>query len=492
MFRNMIRSRFTREMKEEVANFTNSLSFDKNIFKYEILSSIAHVLMLYKRKIIDKNSAKKIIEGLKEIYREGFILKEGYEKLEDIHIVIEKRLEEKIGKTFGKMHIGRSRNDLIANDLRMLAREKILELKLAILKVIRTLLKIAQNNLDTVMPGYTHMQHAQPVTLAHHMLAHADALLRDVERLEDAFSRVNRSVLGACALAGTSFEIDREEVAKLLVFEGLIENTIDAVASRDFILETVSCTSIALNNASRLVEELILWSTYEFSFIELSDEVSSTSSIMPQKKNPDVLEIARARICTCIGDLATLMAIINAKPLAYNRDFQEANPIMLRCLNTAIDIFKILNIVLNNIKINKDRLESLCKENYINATDLAEHLVKKFNLTFREAHNVVGRIVLKAIERNIRQEEITSELVREVSREVLGKEITINDKELKEILSPKKSIESKNVIGSPKPSIVEEIIKRRKKIIEDKTRKYNEIINKLRRIEEKLINIEIK
>ncbi len=491
MFRNMIRSRFTKEMNERVAKFTNSLSFDKNIFKYEILASIAHVLMLYKRNIVDKDSAKKIIEGLKEIYREGFILKEGYEKLEDIHIVIEKRLEEKIGKTFGKMHIGRSRNDLIANDLRMLAREKILELKLVILKVIKTLLKIAQKNLDTVMPGYTHMQHAQPVTLAHHMLAHADALLRDVERLEEAFKRVNKSVLGACALATTSFDIDREEVAKLLAFDGLVENSIDAVASRDFILEIVSCTCIALNNLSRLIEELILWSTYEFSFIELSDEVSSTSSIMPQKKNPDVLEIARARIAVCMGYLTALMGIINAKPLAYNRDFQEANPIMLKCLNTAIDIFEILNIVLNNIKINKDRLESLCKENYINATDLAEHLVKKFNLTFREAHALVGRLVLKAIERNIKQEEISSELLRETSKEVIGREIILGDKELKEILSPRKSIEAKNVVGSPNPRIVKEAVEKRWKIIEGKEKKYEEISEKLKKIEEKLLNTEI-
>ncbi len=487
----MIRSRFTKELNEKIAEFTNSLSFDKNIFKYEILTDIAHVVMLYKKNIIDKESAEKIINGLREIYNEGFVLKKEYEKLEDIHIVIEKRLEEKIGKIFGKMHIARSRNDLIANDLRMLAREKIIELKFAVLNLVLTLLKIAEENIGTIMPGYTHLQHAQPTTLAHHMLAHVDALLRDLERLEDAFKRVNRSVLGACALATTNFNIDREAVAELLGFEGLIENSMDAVSSRDFILETASCVTITLNNISRLVEELILWSTFEFQFIELSDEVSSTSSIMPQKKNPDVLEIMRARIYTCIGDLTSLLGILCAKPLAYNRDFQVANPIMLRCLENAIKIFEVLNIVLNNIKIKKDRLESICKENYINATDLAEYLVKEHKLTFREAHSLVGKLVLEALKNNIKQEEINSDFIKKVSKDVLGKEINISNEKLKEILSPRRSVESKKIIGSPNPDIVGDAIAKRKILIKDKMEKYKKIEEKLKNVEKYLLNIKL-
>jgi argininosuccinate lyase len=462
-------SRLGRKFDKETASYASSVEFDKNIIEYDLLGSAAHAVMLCEQGIITRQEASKILKHLEKLL-EGNKLKFD-PKSEDVHMLVEEYLIKKLGEVGGKLHTARSRNDQIACDLRMWVREKINATALQICSLCNILLEISSRHTATILPGYTHLQHAQPTTLAHHLLAHCDALIRDLERLEDAYKRVNLNPLGSCALATTSFPIDRDRTSQLLGFEGLIENSIDAVAARDFMLETLSCVSILMLSLSRMIEELILWSTSEFGFVELSNEFSSTSSIMPQKKNPDVLEIMRARVSRATGNLNSSMSMVKSLPYAYNRDLQEISPLLLNSFEIAQSSLSILNKILKTLKINEQRMLS-CTENFITATELADLLVREEKIPFRTAHQIVGRMVA--------ENKIDSTMLERISKKVIGRSIELSDEKIKKTLSPLAAIESKKVTGGPSKGEARRMIASREKLVSQKVKNLKERMKKIR------------
>jgi argininosuccinate lyase len=478
----MIREgRFGKKMDEEVANYTSSLEFDKNIAMYDLLGSAAHALMLYENKIISKDDASKILKILKQMLNKGVQKLQFDPRDEDIHMVIEKYIIKEIGEVGGKLHTARSRNDQVACDLRMWVRDAVNDTISSIIELANTLLDISAKNVETVLPGYTHLQHAQPTTLAHHFLAHCDALTRDLERLEDAYKRINLNPLGSGALATTSFAIDRKRTAQLLGFDGIIENSIDAVSARDFMLEVLSSLAILMGDIGRMLEELILWSTYEFGFVELSNKFASTSSIMPQKKNPDVLEIVRARASKVLGNLVSSLTLVKSLPYAYNRDLQELSPLLFDSFNVTKSSLIILNKVIKTLKINKKRMLEICNENFITATELADLIVKEKGIPFRTAHRIVGALVSEAIKAGKRPAEINAEFVDEISKKVIGKPLNIKGEKIKRALLPFEAVAAKNVTGGPSPTEVKRMIKIREKII---SKKQENLKNRAKRIED--------
>ncbi|MFQ6051483.1 MAG: argininosuccinate lyase [Candidatus Hydrothermarchaeota archaeon] len=478
--------RLGEDMNQRVARFTSSLDIDEEIFKYDLFQSIAHVLMLNKTKIIDKETAKKIIKGLLELKEKKYEDFDLDVKKEDIHIVIEQELIGIIGKEGEKMHTARSRNDQVATDLRMAARDKIVQTSLSLMNLISTLNDKARNHLDTVIPGYTHLQHAQPTTLGHHLHAYSSMLERDLERLLECYKRVNLSPLGSCALATTGFPIDREYTSKLLGFNGLLENSMDAVASRDFISEILSILASISINLSRIFEELILWSAYEFGLIELSDRYSSTSSIMPQKKNPDVAEICRARVGRVLGNLYASLTIIKSLPMSYNRDLQEVSRFLWDSFYVTQDLIDLTKEMIETMKVNEERALELAKSNFSTATDLADYLVDKYGLPFRTSHRLVGEIVTKSLEKGF-----SSEMSIEIVNDILKKEnISLSREELDDIMDPKKSVSRKKIIGGPSKEVMQDSLKKMEKRIFGYTRIIEDMINSLKE-SEKLLEEEV-
>lgn len=466
----MIReSRLGRKFDRETARYASSIEFDKNIIEYDLLGSAAHAVMLCEQEIITRGEASKILKHVEKLL-EGNKLKFD-PRSEDIHMLLEEYLIKKLGDVGGKLHTARSRNDQIACDLRMLVREKINAMALQICSMCAILLEISSKHVTTILPGYTHLQRAQPTTLAHHLLAYCDALIRDLERLEDAYKRVNMNPLGSCALAATSFPINRERTSQLLGFEGLVENSMDAVAARDFMLETLSCIVIFLLNLSRMIEELILWSTSEFGFVELSNEFSSTSSIMPQKKNPDVLEIMRAKVSRVLGNLNSAMSIVKSLPYAYNRDLQEISPLLLDSFEIAQSSVSILNKILKTMKINEQRMLG-CVNDFTTATELADLLVKEEKISFRTAHQIVGRMVA--------ENKMDSAALERISKGIAGKSIKLSDAKIRKTLSPIAVIESKKVAGGPSRSEVERMIASREKLVSQKVKNAKGRMKKIR------------
>jgi argininosuccinate lyase len=396
--------RFDSETALSVEAFTESISFDYRLWRYDIVGSIAHAKMLTHQKIISKDDAQKIIAGLegiaKDIETGSFDFKQ---ELEDIHMNIESALIERIGDVGGKVHTARSRNDQVALDLRLYLRD---ETKITI-KLLTTLqfalIKIAETHTRTIMPGYTHMQRAQPVTLAHYMLAYVEMFKRDIERCEDEYKRINTLPLGACALAGTTLNTDRHFVAKELGFDRICENSIDAVSDRDFVIEYISSSSILMMHLSRMAEELILWATQEFSFIKLPDAFTTGSSIMPQKKNPDVLELIRGKTGKVYGALMNILTTMKGLPLAYNRDMQEDKVPLFEVVDTIKASLSILAEMMGGVEFNVERLINTAGSGYCLATDLAEYLVVK-GVPFRNAHEITGKIVKYCIGKNIELE----------------------------------------------------------------------------------------
>jgi argininosuccinate lyase len=472
----MIRKRLGKDMEEEAALYTSSLEFDRNIVSYDILGSLAHTVMLAENKIVSRDDASKILKALKEML-EGVEELEFDPEVEDIHMAIEGLLVEKIGEVGGKLHTARSRNDQIACDLRMWVRGEVNDASRLIISLLGTLLELANRHVETMMPGYTHLQHAQPTTLAHHLMAHCDAFMRDLKRLENAYERINLNPLGSCALATTSFPIDRARTAELLGFDGLLENSMDAVSSRDYILETLSCLAILMADVSRLAEELILWSTHEFGFIELSDEYASTSSIMPQKKNPDVLEVMRARASRAFGDMISGFVMLKSLPYSYNRDLQELSPILLDSFNISKDSLRLLNKVLKTSKINKERMSKACEETFITATELADLLVREKGMPFRTAHGIVARVVAEALRQGRGPGEIDSKFIERAH----GKPLALSDKKIKKALSVKEAVKIKTAAGGPSPGEVERMARSREKLLSKRERLLKD---RERRIEE--------
>ncbi|MCH5583748.1 argininosuccinate lyase [Shimazuella sp. AN120528] len=392
--------RFTKQTNELVEEFTASIPFDYQLWEEDIVGSLAHIQMLGKCGIIDNNEVKQIIDGLHQVY-EG-IQEEKYTftiENEDIHMNIEKMLREEIGPLAGKLHTGRSRNDQVALDLHLYLRRKTLEVAEQTLLLQTALLNQAKNHLDTVMPGYTHMQRAQPVLLSHHLLAYVNMLQRDFERIQDNWKRINILPLGAGALAGTTFPIDREYVAGILHFDDVYRNSMDAVSDRDFLAEFLFQASLQAMHLSRLCEELVIWSSQEFSFIELDDAYCTGSSIMPQKKNPDVAELIRGKTGRVYGHLMGMLTILKGLPLTYNKDMQDDKEGMFDTLTTLKGALTILAPMIESMHVNQAEMKKAVTHDFANATDLADYLVR-INIPFREAHEIVGKAVLYCITKN--------------------------------------------------------------------------------------------
>ena len=384
---------------KKVEEFLESISFDKRLYKYDIQGSITHAKMLAKCKIIADSEGKKIVKALKEIEKEIKTGKfEFYPSLEDIHTHIEKKLIEKIGAIGAKLHTARSRNDQVSLDMRLFLRDEIKEIAKLIRSLQKSILKVAEKNIDAIMPGYTHLQHAQPILFSHWIMAYFSMFNRDWERLLNTFGRVNISPLGAAALAGTSHPIDREYTARLLGFSKVAPSSMDAVSDRDFIIEFLADASLIMMHLSRLSEELILFSSKEFGFIELSDDFTTGSSIMPQKKNPDVCELIRGKTGRVYGNLMSLLTTMKSLPLAYNRDMQEDKVPLFDTVDTLKGSLSLSAQMLDTMKVNKKRMLASLEGDFSMATDLADYLVKK-GMPFRKAHQIVSELVKETIKK---------------------------------------------------------------------------------------------
>jgi argininosuccinate lyase len=445
-------------MTADAALFTSSLEFDKRIFKADIKCNLAHTVMLKEQSIITDENADEIINALKELENEGITALNLDLSIEDIHMAIENYVTSKIGEVAGFMHTGKSRNDQVATDLRLVLKEEIEEIESDILDFIETVLEMASKHTETVMVGYTHLQHAQPTTFAHHLMAYANEIKRDFERLEDAKKRVDLCPLGSAAMTGTGFIINRKRTAELLGFSKVMENSMDAVSSRDFMAETVFALAMLASNLSKISEELIIWSSYEFHLIEISDEYSSTSSIMPQKKNPDVAEITRSKTAVVYGELMTILTILKALPHSYNRDLQEITPHLWDAVDTARSMLNITSNMLSSISFNVERGMELAMVNFSTATELADLMVREKNIPFRIAHQIVGRTVSEAIKQDIRPQAIDSKFIDKIAVDINGSPLEIREDLVKKSLDPYEIIKSRDVEGGPSPKAVENSI----------------------------------
>ena len=399
--------RTSGELNEFADDFNSSISFDKKMYKQDICGSIAHATMLANQKIISVDDRDKIIAGLSGILADIDSKKLAIsEDAEDIHMFVEAELTKRIGEVGKRLHTARSRNDQVALDLRMYLRDENQLVKKMLLQLIEVIANKAKNYSDVIMPGYTHLQRAQPILFSHHLLAYAQMFKRDYSRLQDAMERMNYSPLGSCALAGTTYDTNRKMVADLLQFNGVTENSIDSVADRDFCVELLSCYSIIMMHLSRFSEEIILWTSSEFSYVQLDDAFTTGSSIMPQKKNSDMAELVRGKSGRVYGDLMAMLTVLKGLPLAYNKDMQEDKEGIFDGLKTVQDCLQVFVPMLDSIKVNKENMLNSCKTGFINATDLADYLTKK-GLPFREAYKLVGSIVGKCVKEKLTLEDIT-------------------------------------------------------------------------------------
>ena len=407
--------RFQKEESKEVNDFNSSISFDSRMYESDITGSIAHARMLGNQGIISKEDSELIIDTLTKILEDinSGKLQFDYEA-EDIHMFVESELTKRIGEVGKRLHTSRSRNDQVALDIRMHLKKMATEIISEIDNVITTFVDLAEKNKETIMPGYTHLQRAQPITFANHLLAYAFMLKRDKDRFSDAIKRMNYSPLGSCALAGTTYPIDRDMVAKELGFDGIVLNSLDGVSDRDFTLELASASSIVMMHLSRFSEEIIMWCSWEFKFIELDDAYSTGSSIMPQKKNPDICELVRGKTGRVYGDLITLLTMLKGIPLAYNKDMQEDKEAIFDSLDTLSMCLKIIKPMVETMKINKDNMRLAAQKGFINATDLADYLVKK-GMAFRSAYKISGSIVAYCIENKLVLEDVKLDKYKEYS-----------------------------------------------------------------------------
>ncbi len=455
---NLRSGRLKGKMTADAASFTSSFEFDKRIFNADIRCNIAHTTMLKEQGIIAAVDADKIIESLKELESEGINALTFDSSVEDIHMALETYVTSKIGEVAGFMHTGKSRNDQVATDLRLILKEEIEDIENDLLNFIEVILKMASNHTETVMVGYTHLQHAQPTTFAHHLMAYANEVRRDFERIRDAKKRVDMCPLGAAAMTGTGFPINRDRTAELLGFSRVMENSMDAVSSRDFMAETVFALAMLSSNLSKISEEMIIWSSYEFRLIEISDEYSSTSSIMPQKKNPDVAEISRSKTAVLYGELMTILTILKALPHSYNRDLQEVTPHLWNAVDTTRSMLNITSDMLSSMNFKVERGMELALANFSTATELADLMVSEKNLPFRIAHQIVGRTVTEAISQGLRPEDIDTKFLDTIAVEINGSPLGISAELVEKALNPYEIIKARNVKGGPSPKAVDEAI----------------------------------
>ena len=450
--------RFSKNTDEAVNDFNSSIRFDKRLYRQDITGSIAHAKMLGKCGIIDPADSDKIINGLKEILADiedgkiDFMI-----DAEDIHMNVETMLIAKIGDTGKRLHTGRSRNDQVALDIRMYLKDEICCIKDMLVSLESSLIILAENNLDTIMPGYTHLQKAQPVTLSHHLMAYFEMFKRDITRLDDVYKRTNVMPLGSGALAGTTYPLDREMVANELGFDSITLNSIDGVSDRDFVIELASALSICMMHLSRFCEELILWNTNEFAFVEMDDSCSTGSSIMPQKKNPDVAELIRGKTGRVYGNLMTILTTMKGIALAYNKDMQEDKECIFDSVDTIKLCLPVFEKMITTMKINKDNMYRGAGGGFTNATDAADYLVKK-GMPFREAHEVIGKMVLYAINNGKALCDFTMEEFKSCS--------DIIEKDIYSAISLETCVNDRKVIGGPAKESVLYSINEGKKFIE--------------------------
>ncbi len=451
--------RFKKSISKIAEEFSESVSFDKRLYDEDIRGSIAHVKMLSKQKIIPSKDAEKIVSGLNSIKKEIESGKFPFrQELEDIHLNIERRLIEKIGRVGGKIHTARSRNDQVLVDIRLYLKTETSEIIKLINKLSSQFVTLAEKNIDLALPLYTHMQRGQPVLLAHHMLAYYEMFQRDSERFKDCLKRINVNPLGSGAGAGTSFPIDRDYTAKALGFNSVSKNSIDTVSDRDFIAEFIFCCSSMMMHFSRLSEELVLWSSKEFDFADLGDEFTTGSSIMPQKRNPDMAELTRGKVARVYGSLNSIMTLLKGLPLSYNRDLQEDKEPLFDAVDTVKACLELNTEMLKKIRFNKSAMESALSGGFITATDIADYLTRK-GLPFRDAHEVSGKIVGYAEDKGIELEDLEFKEIKKFSKLI--------EVDIFEYISVQGSIESRKSYGGTATDNVGKMITQAKRTLKN-------------------------
>nr|WP_272595611.1 argininosuccinate lyase [Paenibacillus apiarius] len=449
--------RFTKQTDQLVEQYTASIAFDKAMAEEDIQGSLAHVTMLGKCGILPHDDVDTIKEGLHQVMKRIQSGDMNYSVSdEDIHMNIEKTLIDLIGPVGGKLHTGRSRNDQVATDMHLYLRKRVVTFAGLLVQLQEALLKQAKANLDTIVPGYTHLQRAQPILFAHHLMAYVSMFERDIERLTDSYKRINALPLGAGALAGTTFAIDRHFVAEELGFDRVYENSLDAVSDRDFIVEFLSNASLIMMHLSRLCEELVLWSSTEFQFVELDDAFCTGSSIMPQKKNPDVAELVRGKTGRVYGHLIGMLTVLKALPLAYNKDMQEDKEGMFDTVETLDGALRLFAPMVETMKVNRGRMRQAVRQDFSNATDIADFLVNK-GMPFRQAHEVIGKTVLYCIEQN--------KYLLDLSLGEFQQFSPLFDDRIYEVLQPENVVNARNVYGGTASVQVEAAIRRAEQAI---------------------------
>lgn len=442
--------RFTKETDQLVYNFNASISFDQKFYKQDILGSKAHVTMLAKQGILTVQEMKDIVACLDEIQAEVESGKlEITDKYEDIHSFVEANLIDRLGDTGKKLHTGRSRNDQVALDMRLYTRLEVLHTDALLKELLEVILQIMEENTETIMPGFTHLQKAQPITLAHHMGAYFEMFKRDRQRLEDIFHRMNYCPLGSGALAGTTYPLDRDYTAELLGFYGPTLNSMDGVSDRDYLIEFLSAAATIMMHLSRFSEEVIIWNSNEYQFVEIDDAYSTGSSIMPQKKNPDIAELVRGKTGRVYGALMSLLTTMKGIPLAYNKDMQEDKEFSFDAMDTVKGCLALFTGMLRTMKFNKDVMRKSANNGFTNATDAADYLVNH-GVPFRDAHGIVGQIVLYCIEKNIAIDDMSLEELKAIS--------PVFEEDIYDAISMETCVNKRLTVGAPGKEAMEKVI----------------------------------
>lgn len=449
--------RFTKETDKLVYNFNASISFDQKFYKQDIKGSMAHVKMLAKQGILTEDERDQILEGLEGILAD---VESGKLKItseyEDIHSFVEANLIDRIGDAGKKLHTGRSRNDQVALDMKLYVRDEITEIDALVKEVLVTLEKIMEENIHTYMPGFTHLQKAQPITLAHHMGAYFEMFRRDRGRLADIYKRMNYCPLGSGALAGTTYPLDRAYTAELLGFDGPTLNSMDSVSDRDYVIELLSALSTIMMHLSRFSEEIIIWNTNEYQFVDIDDAYSTGSSIMPQKKNPDIAELVRGKTGRVYGALMSILTTMKGIPLAYNKDMQEDKEMAFDAMDTVADCIALFTGMIKTMKFRKDRMAKSAMNGFTNATDAADYLVGK-GVPFRDAHGIIGRLVLYCIEKDTSIDALSLEELRSISDKF--------DEDIYDAISLKTCVEKRLTIGAPGAEMMKQVIEKNKEYL---------------------------
>ena len=451
--------RFTKQTDQLVYDFNASITFDKRLFHEDVTGSIVHATMLAKQGILTEEEKKSIVEGLTGILEDvdaGTLAID--ETQEDIHSFVEATLIDRIGDAGKKLHTGRSRNDQVALDMRLYTRKRVAETDGLLEKLLEAILDTMENNLETYMPGFTHLQKAQPITLAHHYGAYFEMFKRDRQRLADIYKRMNYCPLGAGALAGTTYPLDREYTARLLRFEGPTLNSIDSVADRDYLIEFLAALSTIMMHLSRFSEEIIIWNSNEYQFVELDDAYSTGSSIMPQKKNPDIAELVRGKTGRVYGALMALLTTMKGLPLAYNKDMQEDKEMAFDAMDTAAECITLFTGMIRTMKFRKDRMAKSAMNGFTNATDAADYLVGK-GIPFRDAHGIIGRLVLYCIEKDTSIDALSLEELRSISDKF--------DEDIYDAVSLKTCVEKRLTIGAPGAEMMKQVIEKNKEYLKN-------------------------